>query len=270
MTSRPFEVAAYAKVNLTLEVGPVRPDGYHALKSIVAPISLHDTLHIGEADVFSTDTGFADDLIVKAARLLAPGRGARVQVIKRIPVGGGLGGGSADAAAALCALNEFWRLGKSKAELMQLGAAVGSDVPALVYGAPCLMEGRGEIVSPLPEMKFMGREFPLHLVLASPGVASSTREIYANCDSRLAFSGEKEYNTRLMNDLEAPAMRIHPEIAALKRLMCELCADGSRVLMSGSGSTVFALVDSEQEGGELAGKLRQAGYPASVAHTIVR
>ena len=265
-----MRVEAYAKVNLTLEVGPVREDGYHELKSVVAPISLCDTLEIGSAADFRTDTGFPDDLIVKAARLLAPDRGAFVHVEKRIPVGGGLGGGSADAAAALIALNEFWGLGKSKTELMELGAKVGSDVPSLVYGTPCIMEGRGEIVRPLPTANFMGRDFPLWLVLANPGVASSTREIYAKCDSRLAFSSEKEYNTQLVNDLEAAAIACHPEIGRLKARMVAVCGDASKVLMSGSGSTVFAIVDGLEAAERMAGTLREDGCWAEVAHTIVR
>ena len=265
-----MRVEAYAKVNLTLEVGPVREDGYHELKSVVAPISLCDTLEIETAADFRTDTGFPDDLIVKAARLLAPDRGAFVHVEKRIPVGGGLGGGSADAAAALIALNEFWGLGKSKTELMELGAKVGSDVPSLVYGAPCIMEGRGEIVRPLPTANFMGRDFPLWLVLANPGVASSTREIYAKSDSRLAFSSEKEYNTQLVNDLEAAAIACHPEIGRLKARMVAVCGDASKVLMSGSGSTVFAIVDGLEAAERMAGTLREDGYWAEVAHTIVR
>ncbi len=265
-----MRIEAYAKVNLTLEVGPVREDGYHELKSIVAPISLCDTLEIEPAQDFRTDTGFPDDLIVKAARLLAPDRGAFVHVGKRIPVGGGLGGGSADAAAALVALNGFWSVGKSKAELMEIGAKVGSDVPALVYGAPCLMEGRGEIVRPLPDETFMGLEFPLWLVLANPGVASSTREIYAKCDSRLAFSSEKEYNTQLINDLEAAAIACHPEIGILKERMVAACGDASKVLMSGSGSTVFAIVESPDAAERMAVTLREDGYWAQVAHTIVR
>ena len=279
MTCRSCKVQAFAKINLTLEVYGKRPDGYHALRSLVLPISLADTLEIELADRLATDTGFADDLILKAARILGGGRGASVKVAKRIPVGGGLGGGSADAAAALKGLNELWGL-------MAIGAQVGSDVPALIYGKPCIMEGRGEIVKPLPENLQAAFAEPLALVLANPGVNSSTREVYANCTPRLDFSAEKEYNTTPINDLEAPALRLYPQIGELKALM------GAGAMMSGSGSTVFKIVASEAEAvagrdalrgpcvfkkvrdeaeaSRLAGELRARGYWAEIAHTIVR
>ena len=264
MTCRSCKVQAFAKINLTLEVYGKRPDGYHALRSLVLPISLADTLEIELADRLTTDTGFADDLILKAARILGGGRGASVKVAKRIPVGGGLGGGSADAAAALKGLNELWGLGKTLEELMAIGAQVGSDVPALIYGKPCIMEGRGEIVKPLPDKLQAAFAAPLALVLANPGVNSSTREVYANCTPRLDFSAEKEYNTTPINDLEAPALRLYPQIGELKALM------GAGAMMSGSGSTVFKIVASEAEALAVRDALRGRGYWAEVAHTIVR
>lgn len=264
MTCRSCEVQAFAKINLTLEVYGKRPDGYHALRSLVLPISLADTLLLEPADTLSTDTGFADDLILKAARLLGEGRGAAVKVAKRIPVGGGLGGGSADAAAALKGFNELWGLGKTLEELMAIGAQVGSDVPALIYGKPCIMEGRGEVVKPLPAKLAAEFSKPLNLVLANPGVNSSTREVYANCTPRLDFSAEKEYNTVPVNDLEAPALRLYPQIGELKALM------GPGAHMSGSGSTVFKIVDSGDEALATRDALRRRGYWAEVAHTIVR
>jgi 4-diphosphocytidyl-2-C-methyl-D-erythritol kinase len=264
VSCRPLEVEAFAKINLTLEVYGVRPDGYHALRSVVLPISLHDTLSIEESDSLATDTGYEDDLILKAARLLAPGRGAFVRVAKRIPAGGGLGGGSADAAAALRGLDRFWGLGKSEAELMEIAASVGSDVPALLSGKPCWMEGRGEKVIPLSkcEMEAIGLPFPL--VVANPGVASSTAEVYRNCKCRLDFPSEKEYNIQPINDLEAAAIRLHPEIGELKTLM------GEGAMMSGSGSCVFKRVRDEAEGASLASGLRARGFWAEIAHTIVR
>ena len=167
-------VEAYAKVNLTLEVLGLRSDGYHDLRSVVLPTTLADTIELEPADAVSSDSGIPGDLCVKAAEAL--GVGARIRVSKRIPAGGGLGGGSADAAAVLVALNSLYGLGHSPAHLAEIGAEVGSDVPALVLAhclrAPVLMEGRGERVSPLPAM-------PLDLALAFPGVHSSTREVFS-------------------------------------------------------------------------------------------
>ena len=158
-------IEANAKVNFTLEVFGKRADGYHALRSVVMPISLSDTLDIEVTDdgSITSDTGYDDDLCVKAARVLRNVRmlecsnvrmpGTRIRVAKRIPAGGGLGGGSADAAAVLRALNELWTIGLSREELAEVGAQVGSDVPALVLGGPVIMEGRGEDVSPLSNLQ---------------------------------------------------------------------------------------------------------------------
>ena len=274
-----MKIEAYAKVNLTLEVLGVREDGFHALRSIVAPVSLSDTLEILPSESLSCDTGYADDLCLKAARALGPGRGAEIRVVKRIPAGGGLGGGSADAAATLVALNEMWNLGKSREELAEIGAAVGSDVPSLVLGGPVLMEGRGEVVSPFA---LGGAPFPvLHMVLCNPGVASPTGEVYANCKSRVTDDPSILYNMRtalesgdleriaaaMTNDLQEPAVRLHPEIGAALELLKKSGAVGAA--MSGSGSTVFGLVPDEARGREVAAFLVQKGFAAWPVHTIV-
>ena len=260
MSCRPLEVEARAKINWTLEVYGVRKDGYHGLRSVVLPISLSDTLTIEEAEDLSTDTGYEDDLILKAARLLAPGRGARISVKKRIPAGGGLGGGSADAAAAIRGLNEFWGLGLGEAEMMELGAKVGSDVPALVYGRPCVMEGRGEKVRPLSAAEQAAIGLPLVLVIANPGVHSSTREVYGACIAR-AGQPEGAADLRPVNDLEAAAVKLHPEIGELKRLM------GPGAMMSGSGSSVFKQVSSEAEAAALSSMLASRGCWTAICHT---
>ena len=170
-----MKVEANAKVNFTLEVFGRRTDGYHALRSVVMPISLSDTLDIEVSDdgEITSDAGYDDDLCVKAARVLRNVRmfesssvrmlGARISVKKRIPAGGGLGGGSADAAAVLRALNELWGIGLSREALAEIGAQVGSDVPSLVFNAPVVMEGRGEKISPLSTSTSS-----LHLISVQP------------------------------------------------------------------------------------------------------
>ena len=270
---------AFAKVNLTLEVFGVREDGFHALRSIVVPVSLSDTVSVASADGLSSDVGFEDDLCLKAARALDRSRGAAIGVVKRIPVGGGLGGGSADAAATLLALNEMWGKGLSREELAAVGASVGSDVPSLVLGGPVLMEGRGEIVSPfLPD----GTPFPiLNLVLCNPGVPSPTREVYANCKSRVTNDASIVYNMRsalesgdleriaasMVNDLQESAIRLHPEIGDAMALLRRSGAVGA--VMSGSGSTVFGLVPNEARGREIAAFLKSQGFAAWSVHAIV-
>lgn len=271
---------AYAKVNLTLEVFGTRADGYHALRSVVVPVSLADTLEIEVADGLSCDTGYADDLCLKAARTLReavgkPAFGTAIHVEKRIPAGGGLGGGSADAAATLVALNDLWGAGKSREELAELGAAVGSDVPSLVRGGAVLMEGRGEVVTPFPA------PHGLNLVLANPGINCPTREVYEKCRARVTDDPTIVYNmcsaiesgdirriaAAQMNDLQTPAVALHPEIGAALRSLEEAGALG--VTMSGSGSTVFGLVPNEARGREIAALLNAKGLRAWAVHTIV-
>ena len=272
-TTETMKTEAYAKVNLTLEVFGVRGDGYHALRSIVAPISLSDTLEIEPSDGLSSDTGYPDDLILKAARALDPSRGARFRVTKRIPAGGGLGGGSADAAAALVALNEMWGLGRTREELAEIGAQVGSDVPALVLGGPVIMTGRGEFVERV--------ECPrIDLVLVNPGINTSTREVYARTAVR-EEGGESATDACMealesgeigliaesfANDLEAAACAMHPEIA---EAMSALRAEGALgVTMSGSGSSAFGIVESGSRAQEIALSLRGRGIAAWAVHTL--
>ena len=264
-----MKIEAYAKVNFTLDVYGTRPDGYHALRSVVMPISLADTLEIETtADgSITSDAGYDDDLCVKAARVLrsqisnlksqisdfgARGSdfgaqvGVSIHVTKRIPAGGGLGGGSADAAAVLRALNELWELELPLPELAEIGAQVGSDIPALVLGGAVLMEGRGERVQDLRL-----KTGDLNLVLVNPGVHSSTREVYAACRARekdassptdamvaaLKAGDFAQIVAAPSNDLQAPAVKLHPEIAdALTSLRT---AGATGVTMSGSGSCVF-------------------------------
>ena len=268
-------VEAYAKVNLTLEVLGLRSDGYHDLRSVVLPTTLADTIELEPADGVSSDSGIPGDLCVKAAEAL--GVGARIRVVKRIPAGGGLGGDSADAAAVLVALNSLYGLGHSPAHLAEIGAEVGSDVPALVLAhclrAPVLMEGRGERVSPLPAM-------PLDLVLAFPGVHSSTREVFSrwrpappreSAPTTLAADAIRRGDlatlaASLANDLEPSATSLHPEIAAALAALRE--EKPLAAAMTGSGSTVFALVRSPDEAAALAARLRARGFVAAPVSAV--
>ena len=291
-----MKVEANAKVNFTLEVFGKRADGYHALRSVVMPISLSDTLDIEVTDggSITSDTGYDDDLCVKAAKVLRGecAKGARISVRKRIPAGGGLGGGSADAAAVLRALNELWGIGLSREELAEVGAQVGSDVPALVFNVPVIMEGRGEIVKSIeacacsdlpsehPTIRPSEHVRTLNLVLVNPGVHSSTKEVYAACASRSldgenatakmveAFKSGKleEIAVALMNDLQAPAVKQHPEIA--DALVSLRTAGVIGAMMSGSGSSVFGLVGDESEARRISFEMNARGYKAWPVQTV--
>ena len=297
-------VSANAKVNFTLEVFGKRADGYHALRSVVMPISLSDTLDIEMTDdgLIASDTGYDDDLCVKAARVLkcvatAPSsslgghdgegavvtqKGAAIHVVKRIPAGGGLGGGSADAAAVLRALNELWNVGLSREELAEVGAQVGSDVPALVLGSPVIMEGRGEKVAPIEQSKQSNNpnNRTIHLVLVNPGVHSSTKEVYAACEPR-PLNGEDatakmvsalqtgdlaQIAAAFMNDLQPPAVKLHPEVA--DALVSLKTAGVIGAMMSGSGSSVFGIVRDAAAAERISSEMNARGYKACPVQTL--
>ena len=267
-------VQARAKVNLFLRVHARRHDGYHDVETAVVPISMADRLEIHAA----SDPGFrtlalalevtgepatvravpADEsnLILRAADALARRVDATgfadVLLEKRIPVAAGLGGGSADAAAALHALNELWGSGLDDEDLRTIGAQVGSDVPALLAGRPVLARGRGESIEPfeLPSLRWVLAPFPF-------GV--STRDAYTWWDEdeggtgpdpgqliEVAREGDVEQAGRLLfNDLEPGVLRRHPEIRAVKQRLLDAGAAG--VVLCGSGPTLAALVPPGRE-----------------------
>jgi 4-diphosphocytidyl-2-C-methyl-D-erythritol kinase len=256
-------VRAPAKVNLFLEVLHRRADGYHELATLMTAVSLYDTLRLRDdpsgtvrlqCDRPELSTG-PDNLIHRAAELLRrrAGRelGADVHLWKRIPMAAGLGGGSSDGAAALAGLNALWRLGLSGVELAGLGAELGSDVPFFFAAPAAWCNGRGEIVEPLA----LGR--PLDFVLVSPSVGLSTAEVFRNIVApsrpetgeearRAVEAGDTvEIGRRLHNRLQGPAERLRPVVAEWRARLAALGPAGC--LMTGSGSTVFALCRSPEE-----------------------
>ena len=294
-------IEANAKVNFTLEVFGKRADGYHALRSVVMPISLSDTLDIEVTDdgAITSDTGYDDDLCIKAARILRSSvfglessLGAVIRVVKRIPAGGGLGGGSADAAAVLRVLNEHWKIGLPREELAEVGAQVGSDVPALVLGGPVIMEGCGEIVKSIgacacgdlssdqPTSRPTDHLRTLNLVLVNPGVNCSTKEVYATCEAR-PLGGEdltakmvsalqagdlSRIAAAFMNDLQPPAVKLHPEIA--DALVSLKTAGVIGAMMSGSGSSVFGLVSDLATAERISSELKFKGLQSWPVQTV--
>jgi 4-diphosphocytidyl-2-C-methyl-D-erythritol kinase len=223
-------------------------------------VGLYDTLEFKDdstggvqltSDRPDLDTG-PDNLICRAAELLrrhagsnGSRRGATIRLWKRIPLAAGLAGGSSDAAATLAGLNALWRLGLPGAEMARLGAELGSDVSFFFSAPAAWCTGRGEIVRPLRLAR------PLHLVLATPSVGLSTAEVFRNLTvpeqpldgdtvRRAVETGEPdEIGRRLHNRLQPTAERLCPAVARLRDRLTALKPAG--VLMSGSGSTVFAL-----------------------------
>ena len=258
---------APAKINLTLEVFGKRPDGFHDLRSLVVPISLFDTLTLEPADreiwVSCETAGISgavlpdpvDNLAVRAARLLRDttgyAGGARIHIRKEIPIGGGMGGGSADAAATLTGLNRLWGTNLTTGALMELGAKLGSDIPAMVYGKAVCMEGRGERVTPIDSRWPAGTEW--WIVVVNPGVSVPTGDVYRRFRTGLTSRDETFINARfalergerklacasLVNSLEAVVFDKYPLLAILAGRLVSAGAAG--VLLSGSGASVFAM-----------------------------
>ncbi len=251
------DCAAPAKLNLFLHIVGRREDGYHLLQSVFQLIALGDTLHFDlrddEAIVRTTDlpgVPAESDLVVRAARLLQaaasarglPVAGADIAIDKRLPMGGGIGGGSTDAATTLMALNHLWQLGLRRAELMQLGLQLGADVPFFLSGRNAFVEGIGERLTPADTP-------PRWVVLVHPGVSVPTPMIFR--DPELTRDSKpvrmSDFSNRLpgfgKNDLQAVAARAFPPVAdALQWL-----SRHGEARMTGSGACVFAAFATESE-----------------------
>ena len=267
-------VEAPAKINLTLEILDEREDRYHNLRSILAPVSLFDTVRATLAEdgqiVCETRAAGVDaaellklpperHLAVRAARVLReaaglPDAGVQFEIIKRIPIGAGMGGGSADAAGALVALNALWGLGWSTRRLAEIGAQVGCDVPGMVLGGAVSAEGIGERVERLaPEGG--PSTTPFWLVAAFPGIAISTRAVFEACGSCLTGAPDSFHSMRLFvrngdvrgasrwlfNGLQKTVFELYPETERFYLALRDAGALSS--LLSGSGSAVFGLAE---------------------------
>ncbi|AMV18708.1 4-(cytidine 5'-diphospho)-2-C-methyl-D-erythritol kinase [Planctomyces sp. SH-PL14] len=283
-----------AKVNLFLNVLRKRPDGYHDLETVMLAVSLFDTLTFEildrrdielscdlsalsgspttDAPVLSSGD---DNLVVKAARLIQTeanvSAGARIGLLKRIPMQAGLGGGSSDAAATLVALNRLWNAGLSTQRLHELAARLGSDVNFFLESPDlAICRGRGERIEPRPLTQ------PMWLVLVKPAGGLSTRDVFQewartgttsplDCDQVIDAINDSDFSGLprvLWNSLEAPARQLSPEIqATLDRLRA--CHPGG-LLMSGSGTSCFAVCGSREEAETLAGRLSGTGMVAVV------
>jgi len=272
-TARSALLRAFAKVNLGLRVLHKRPDGYHELRTILQTVTLSDTLHVTYWPARSTtvelecEIPILDNLAERAAyAVLKAGRfdgSVLIRLRKRIPLGGGLGGGSSDAAAILLALPVLAGCRLPFSMLHQLAAELGSDVPFFLLGGTALGLGRGEEVYPLPEARAK------HLLLAVPPVPVSTEEAYSALGlgpagaltTREALQENKEFQDLArqlggpasgegwrafsQNDFEAVVVTRHPQIKALRKKLLAWGAEPA--LLSGSGSTVFGAFHSSVE-----------------------
>lgn len=260
-----IELLAPAKVNLSLRVLGKRADGFHELESLVAPISVFDRIEIAHREEpglqFTCDdptlpTG-DDNLVVRAARLFCAACGLEpnlaIALTKQIPHGAGLGGGSSDAASVLLGLDALFETRLPVAALAAMAADLGSDVPLFIYRSTAMMRGRGERVEPVAGIP----ELPLLLIKPPFGVP--TPWAYQNwAASRelpgVRYAAQEFAWGQLVNDLERPVFEKYLFLASLKQWLLGQ-PEVAGALMSGSGSTVFALLHEKQGGYALGERL---------------
>lgn len=281
-TTNGVEMLAPAKLNLFLEVLGKREDGFHELETLMCPISLYDTLTftptkdqaisfkgemaIGPANEEVLPAG-DDNLVVRAVRMFREASGvaagARIELVKRIPMAAGLGGGSSDAAAALVAANEAWRLRWSAQRLAEIAAQLGSDVPFVLAGGSAVCRGRGERIEPIEGIS------PLWFVVARPPEGLSTADVYRQCRpsqdpkkvqpliDALRAGNIHAAARRFHNQLQPAAEELSPWIGRLKDLFSKLDVIGHQ--MSGSGTSYFALCHHGVHARQVAATLRARG-----------
>lgn len=249
---------AYAKINLFLNVVKKRFDGYHDLEMVMASIDLFDVLTYRNNDtkniIIISDveitTSLEDNIVYKVAKLLKTqfniDQGVTINIEKKIPIAGGLAGGSADAAATFRGLNKLWKLKMSLDDMANLGADLGADIPFCIYNKLCVARGKGE------ELLFLDNKLKMPILLVYPNIKMSTKEVF----SKIKIEEIKEHkisdmtsaifnsNCELMirelhNSLESIAFEMEPKIEIIKSEMIDLGLDGA--LMSGSGSSVFGV-----------------------------
>jgi 4-diphosphocytidyl-2-C-methyl-D-erythritol kinase len=248
---------APAKLNLFLHVTGRRADGYHLLQTLFRFIDLSDTLYFtlrddGEVRRVNALEGVPaeQDLCVRAARLLQQESnctlGVDIQLEKRIPMGGGLGGGSSDAATTLLALNKLWHLGLSRERLMKLGLSLGADVPVFIFGENAFAEGVGEQLQafPLPAAWYVVLFPPVHVptaqIFSHPELTRDSNSITIRA---LPIGQSLSTVAWLGNDLQAIACKLYPEVAKYLAILGKYAP----AMMTGSGACVFAEFASEAE-----------------------
>ncbi|MEE0716420.1 MAG: 4-(cytidine 5'-diphospho)-2-C-methyl-D-erythritol kinase [Eubacterium sp.] len=260
-----LQLKAYGKINLGLDVIRKRPDGYHDLDMIMQMVDVYDDVIIekkaGEEIVVKADAAVLsngkDNLAYMAAKMLFDEfgikSGAEITIHKRIPIAGGMAGGSSDCATTLIGINEMFNLGLSKQQLMERGVKLGADVPYCVLGGTAIARGIGEVLTPLPTPP------QCHVIIAKPPISVSTAYVYGHIrpdeitkrpDIEQMTLAIKEQDLNKLSDLlynvmEEVTVSEYPVIEKLKSIMLENGALNS--IMSGSGPTVFGLFDDREK-----------------------
>lgn len=260
-----LQLKAYGKINLGLDVIRKRPDGYHDLDMIMQMVDVYDDVIIekkaGEEIVVKADAAVLsngkDNLAYMAAKMLFDEfgikSGVEITIHKRIPIAGGMAGGSSDCATTLIGINEMFNLGLSKQQLMERGVKLGADVPYCVLGGTAIARGIGEVLTPLPTPP------QCHVIIAKPPISVSTAYVYGhirpdeitkrpNIEQMTLAIKEQDLNKLsdlLYNVMEEVTVSEYPVIEKLKSIMLENGALNS--IMSGSGPTVFGLFDDREK-----------------------
>jgi 4-diphosphocytidyl-2-C-methyl-D-erythritol kinase len=291
--ARPLVLRPSAKINLTLRVGPRRLDGFHEVRTLLQSVALADTLTIaprsGPLVLDVRGAGIPEgreNLVWRAAAALwralgrtGEPRDAHIRLDKQIPAAAGLGGGSADAAAALVGLGRLWTPRVPAGQLRTLAASLGSDVPFFLQGGTALAAGRGEEVYPVDDVRRLG------VVVIKPSFGVATADAYRWFDERVSRlgAGETDAGTTaggpgvdlgwptgpiaLVNDLEGPVAARHPEVSAMIQACQREGAIGAA--MTGSGSAVFALFP-EAAARRAAERLRRPQWLVILTRTLSR
>lgn len=273
-----FEINAYAKINLGLDVTGRLPGGYHQVKMIMQSVDLYDTLTFcrttqAEGIILTTDSpGLSvgsDNLISRAAAAMFQAfhiqEGVHIHLHKAIPIAAGMAGGSTDAAATLKGINALFDIHAPLSRLMELGVSIGADVPYCLSGGTALAEGIGEVLTPLAPLP------DCTLLLARPDISVSTKYVYEHLDAIPSYrhpdidgmmasiqAGDLDgVLARMGNVLEAVTIPTWPVIASIKEEMRHLGAGGC--LMSGSGPTVFGVFGDRALAEAACGQLQQSG-----------
>jgi 4-diphosphocytidyl-2-C-methyl-D-erythritol kinase len=272
-----MQVLAPAKINLSLKILGRRNDGFHEIETLIVPISLYDEIKIerrpaGTGIQFACDESSVpandDNLVVRATKAFFEKTklksGVSIELKKKIPHGAGLGGGSSDAAATLRALDELFETKLPLEALAKMAETIGSDVPFFIFESAAMCKGRGELVSPT---KLRER---LSILLLKPGFAVSTAWAYSHWQDSLEISGvsyavQQFADQTFINDLERPVFEKFVFLAQLKTWLLRRQEVGA-ALMSGSGSTMFAILRDGSVPEELAGRARAELDPEIWAH----
>lgn len=278
---------AFAKINLDLRVLGTRADGYHDLRTIFQSLALFDKVTVttrrGAIKITCDDVDVPTDrrnLVWKAASMLhrvstgksgEPG-GVAIDLRKRIPAQAGLGGGSADAAVTLIALNKLWKLNYDLTTLSRLGARIGADVPFFLVGGTALGLGRGDDIYPLTDLP------TTHVVILRPGFGVSSADAYQWFDQERRRGrapapkptppGWPAWAAMLRNDLEVPVIKHHPAIGRIRQSLLD--AGAAVAAMSGSGSAVFGLFERADAARRTARDLARPGWMAVHTRTLSR